>query len=46
MSDREFWQIIRTALLMFVSAIEKKYMLGKYDPLRRVVVDERDSVAG
>ena len=46
MSDREFWQIIRTALLMFVSAIEKKYMLGKHDPLRRVVVDERDSVAG
>ena len=45
MSDREFWTIIRTALLMLVSAIEKKYMLGKYDPLRRVEVSERDNIA-
>lgn len=35
MTEREFWIIIRTALLMLVSAIEKKYMLGKYDPIRR-----------
>ena len=44
MTEREFWTIIRTALLMFVSAIEKKYMLGKHDPLRRVAVDEQNSI--
>lgn len=30
MTDREFWMAIRQALLMFVSAIERKYKLGKH----------------
>jgi len=46
MSDREFWSMVRAALLTFVAAIEKKYMLGKYDPLRHVSIGERDNVAG
>lgn len=30
MTDREFWMAIRQALLMFVSAIERRYKLGKH----------------
>lgn len=29
MSDREFWSIVRRALLMVVSAIEKRHDVGK-----------------
>jgi len=46
MTDREFWTMIRTALLMVVSAIEKKYMIGKHDPLRRVEIGASDSMTG
>jgi hypothetical protein len=28
MNDREFWAMVRRALLMFVSAIEQRYGLG------------------
>lgn len=30
MTDREFWITVRQALLLFVSAIERKYGLGKH----------------
>jgi hypothetical protein len=29
-SDREFWIAIRSALLLFVDAIERRYHLGKH----------------
>ncbi len=29
MSDREFWMMIRRALLLIVKAIEKKYLDGE-----------------
>lgn len=28
--EREFWVTVRQALLLFVSAIEKRWKLGKY----------------
>lgn len=31
MSDRDFWLMIRRALLMFVRAIELRYNIGKED---------------
>jgi len=30
MNEREFWIVIRQALLLFVSAIERRYKLGKH----------------
>lgn len=30
MTEREFWISVRQALLLFVSAIERRYKLGKY----------------
>jgi hypothetical protein len=30
MTDREFWVLVRQALLLFVSAVERKYKLGKH----------------
>ena len=30
MSEREFWIMIRSALCMVISAIEKRYKLGAY----------------
>ena len=30
MSEREFWILVRQALLAFVDAIERKYCLGKH----------------
>ncbi len=32
MDDRLFWGQVRTALLMFVKAIERRYQLGPYEP--------------
>ncbi len=29
-NDREFWMIVRRALLLFVDAIDRKYKLGKH----------------
>lgn len=29
-SEKEFWVIVRQALLLFVSAIERRYGLGKH----------------
>jgi hypothetical protein len=31
MDDRAFWEAIRRALLLLVDAIERKWLLGKYD---------------
>lgn len=30
LSDREFWIAVRSALLLFVDAIERKYRIGKH----------------
>jgi hypothetical protein len=30
MTEREFWITVRQALLLFVSAIERRYLLGKH----------------
>jgi len=32
MSDREFWVLVRGALLAFVDAIERKWQIGKFAP--------------
>lgn len=30
MSERDFWLAVRQSLLLFVSAIEKRYKIGKH----------------
>lgn len=40
MEDKEFFSILRRALLMIVRAIEKKYDLGS----KEVVIGEKDSL--
>jgi hypothetical protein len=37
MTDREFWLMFRSALLMIVSAIEKRYKLGRWSDGEPVV---------
>jgi hypothetical protein len=34
MSDREFWMMVRAALIMFVKAIEKRYNIHKDDQVK------------
>jgi hypothetical protein len=45
MTDREFWMIVRQALLLFVSAIERRYKLGKHAETVVQSISERDSIA-
>jgi hypothetical protein len=35
MSEREFWLIVRQALLLFVDAIERRYGLARTSELRK-----------
>lgn len=44
MTDRDFWMAIRSALLLLVSAIERRWKLGKYSTGEIVIISERDSV--
>lgn len=44
MSDREFWMIVRQALLLFVSAIEKRYKLGKHAEMKVQEIGKTDSL--
>ena len=44
MNDREFWLMFRSALLMIVSAIERRYKIGKYSDCQPVAIGENDSV--
>ena len=39
MSDREFWIIVRQALLLFVDAIEQKYGLQRTSEMRQLLKD-------
>jgi hypothetical protein len=39
MSDREFWIIVRQALLLFVDAIEQKYSLPRTSEMRQLLKD-------
>ena len=32
MTEREFWTMVRRALLIFVDAIERRWKLGDYSP--------------
>lgn len=41
MSEREFWGMIRQALLMFVDAIERRYGFPRTAELRREAKSER-----
>jgi len=36
MSEREFWLIVRQALLLFVDAIERRYALPRTSELRKL----------
>lgn len=38
MSDREFWLMVRRALLMFVAAIDKKYCLKSNEAVERLFI--------
>jgi hypothetical protein len=42
LSDREFWLIVRQALLLFVDAIERRYALPRTADLRRLSKGEID----
>jgi hypothetical protein len=46
MTDREFWTVIRRALLLFVDAIEKRYRLGKYQDVCVQPIGENDTIVG
>jgi hypothetical protein len=37
MNDREFWIIVRQALLLFVDAIEQKYGLPRTSEMRQLM---------
>jgi hypothetical protein len=39
MSDREFWIIVRQALLLFVDAIEQRYSLPRTSEMRQMAKD-------
>ena len=39
MTDREFWMAIRSALLLFIDAIEQKYMLPRTAEMRQIFKD-------
>jgi hypothetical protein len=39
MSDREFWIIVRQALLLFVDAIEQRYSLTRTAELRQTLTE-------
>ena len=43
MTEKEFAVIIRRALLLIVSAIEKRYKLGKHSEAETQEVSERDN---
>lgn len=45
MSDKEFWIMVRRALLMVVDAIERKWQLGKYSKCELVQTGESDSIS-
>jgi hypothetical protein len=42
MTDKEFWEMVRRALLMIVRAIEKKYQLGGG---KITVIEDTDTVS-
>ena len=44
MSEREFWTAVRQALLLFVSAIERRYKLGKHSDGTPVTIGEDDNI--
>jgi hypothetical protein len=48
MNEREFWTLIRQALLLVISAIDKRYKIGKYrdDTMPHTVqeIGERDNM--
>lgn len=46
--NKEFWASVRSALIMFIKAIEKRYNITQYDfkDVRQVPIGETDSVTG
>ena len=40
MDDREFWLLVRQALLLFVDAIERRYSLQRTANMRRLHRDK------
>ena len=44
MTEREFWAMVRQALLLFVSAIDRRYKFGKYAEARIQEVGATDSL--
>ena len=41
MSDKEFWLLVRSALLAFIDAIEQKYGLPRTSEMRHIFKDYR-----
>lgn len=39
MTDREFWMLIRSALLLFIDAIEQRYALPRTAEMRQIFKD-------
>jgi hypothetical protein len=44
MTDKDFWLLIRQALLTMVRAIERKYKLGDYSKGEVIETDDNDTV--
>lgn len=44
MTERDFWVTIRQALLLFVSAIDKRYKLGKHAEGKIQPIGENDNL--
>jgi hypothetical protein len=43
-TEREFWILVRQALLMFIAAIDRRYKMGKHAIENVQVVSDKDSV--
>jgi hypothetical protein len=44
MSEREFWLIVRQALLLFVDAIERRYALPRTSELRKLCKNDSNKI--
>jgi hypothetical protein len=44
MSEKDFWLLIRQALLTMVRAIEKRYKLGRFSDGEEVELEDSDNV--
>ena len=43
LDERQFWIAVRSALLLFVDAIERRYKLGKHAPAMSVRAANSDT---